>query len=282
MEAYAPDTLSPCIPLPGTLGDSFKAAAAQDGLIDGMMPIDLLKSLAEGDAERWADFGLKTGSTAAIATASAATGTMISLAMGPMGLAFAVIMNIDGGRTVSLSIVNALETELTLDVADAHLAYGGVASGFGVGDSTGKVVTPHVIPAANSVTGLPGPMLAMATAIKLTTLGIGFYGTEGALHLRAADTRLLPAGAYLGWRNPETGGNTTGVSVSAYRDSADFYKSCVDDGSTRTTSHNTYGGTMQTDPVTGQAFPKPRILSAISAPDSNQVISMIVYIGTED
>lgn len=285
MSDFAPGTYLPTSPLAGKLGQMFKDAAAKDATIQGMKPFEFFQSLKDKNEEQLSELGLDAGWMAAGYFGGGVAGGLVNaMILGPIGLIFEGIMAIDGNRTMTLSVVNALDTDLTLYPSNAHLETGSAVVGFGTGDSTGAVVAPNVLSAANSINLIDGPTMGFLLTQKNRTLGVGFYGTEGAIWLKPSDPSLLPEGVFIGWREPETGDCTCAVSVNGYRDAKEFYNAWVNSDkkpNTRQTDGSTYAGTMKTDPNTGTPYPKPKVTCAISSVTENN-IAMVAYIGTED
>lgn len=286
MNDFAPDdgNYTSTIPLVGTLDDLFYKAATTDGLIQGIEPLEFLKSLATKNEAELASLGIDaTWMAAAYGGGEAAGGWLSAMVVGPLAVIFEAVMLIDGGRSMTVFIVNATGTSLTLEPSKVHMPTGEAVSSFGSGDAKGIVSASgrDVLPEADSVPGMDGPVMGFLMTQKKTTLGVGFYGTDVSIWLKPTDTDILPEGVYISWSVPEDGDNTCAVSVNRYRDAEEFYDKWVNSdkvSTQRQKDDSTYSGTMPADPITGDAPPAPVVHCAMSSQSANNP-SMVVYIG---
>lgn len=231
-------TALPSFPLPDDLLAKFVAAAKKDGLIDGQAPVQFLQSQAATTGSELSKFFATAGMQAGVVAAGSLASIATAMAAGPAALFF--IGNLfDPTRSISIVLVNNLPTGLGFKADDIHLGTGHVESVPAVMDTKGTVTTANHVLGKGDITGLDGAGAGIFCFQKSTTLGIGYYGTEGGIHLVAEDDTLLPSGVYIGWRVPERGGNTCAVSITPYRDAKEFYEKRVDDGSARQTDQST-------------------------------------------
>jgi hypothetical protein len=236
-------TAFPTFPLPDTLFAKFVVAAQKDALVDSQAPLQFIKSQAQQTNSDLGKFFANAGEQAGVVAAAGATSIVAAILMAPAAL-FMIGTWLDPNRSISIMLVNNLPTGLNIAASDAHLDTGHAVTLPAVVDANGAVTSANHVLGRGDVSGLDGAGVGVFYFEKSTTLGIGFYGTEGAIHLTAEDSTLLPNGVYIGWRVPEKGENTCAISINSYRDAKDFYERWINDNNSRQTDQSTAAGAV--------------------------------------
>lgn len=221
---------SAALHIPQRLLPLFHQAAQSDALIKGKNPMSFLfdeikddngmVSITELTGNLWKGEPERLGSNLAYTL----TGLLSSI-----GTVFACVNLFDSVRSMAITVINELPIHLHFGPKALHQETGHLVCRPGVYNKQGKVAHSNRIPAADT----DGAGLGFFLFEKHSRAGVGFYGTEGAIHLHAHDTHQLPDGVFIGWRSPENGKNDCAVSVNHYKGPRTFYEAWINDGSAR-------------------------------------------------
>ncbi len=222
--------------------DAMLAAAKVDGKCDGKTPFEYLKSIYQDDrytteVQRLGTISSSGAGIAAGFVGGTVAGFLVSTALGgPVGLVAACVMLILGGRSMNMIIINDTDSDISL--TDRHDECGEQVMRPIDGQSGDRI--PRRMAAIpdpdNPGAFLTDPMVWFGCYgfRQATTLGIGFYGTAGALSFKAQQGSVLPDGFTLGWSVPESGHNNCAVSLNL-QDPDAFYKTWIDGDPCRST-----------------------------------------------